>query len=239
MFKLSVAANVLLGALVAGLVLIPRTQPELVREATTPGSAVSGGSLPAVTAADRQECNAPAPVFRWSQLESTNYRTYMANLRAIGCPEQTIRDIVVADVHTLYAMRRNRLAPGEDVHDLSAEEASLLASLLGAEAAPEGSLATPPAYKQIEGTPPITPLVLRDPDLRSLPLTPEQAKVIADLQQQFRQRLGTASPEPNDPAYRRRWQAAQADSDSMLRGLLGEQFYLDYEVMLAGRGLNQ
>jgi hypothetical protein len=44
---------------------------------------------------------APTPVprpFHWSQVESTNYFTFVANLRAIGCPEQTIRDIVEADL---------------------------------------------------------------------------------------------------------------------------------------------
>src|SRR6185436_17865409 len=30
--------------------------------------------------------------FRWAQLESEDYREYITRLRAIGCPEQTIRD---------------------------------------------------------------------------------------------------------------------------------------------------
>ncbi len=41
--------------------------------------------------------------FRWAQLESEDYRTYVRRLRAIGCPEQTIRDIVIADVDKLLA----------------------------------------------------------------------------------------------------------------------------------------
>jgi hypothetical protein len=41
--------------------------------------------------------------FRWAQLESEDYRTYVQRLRAIGCPEQTIRDIVIADVDKLLA----------------------------------------------------------------------------------------------------------------------------------------
>src|ERR1051325_7868593 len=39
--------------------------------------------------------------FRWTQLESEDYRAYIARLRSIGCPEQTIRDIVIADVDKL------------------------------------------------------------------------------------------------------------------------------------------
>lgn len=44
--------------------------------------------------------------FSWQEIESTDYPTYIANLRDIGCPEQTIRDIIIADVNTLYARRR-------------------------------------------------------------------------------------------------------------------------------------
>jgi len=40
--------------------------------------------------------------FRWRQLESTNYEEYAANLRAVGCPERTLRDIIVAEVWDRY-----------------------------------------------------------------------------------------------------------------------------------------
>jgi hypothetical protein len=41
-------------------------------------------------------------LFTWSEVESSDYPTYIANLRGIGCPEPTIRDIIVADVNELY-----------------------------------------------------------------------------------------------------------------------------------------
>src|SRR5437667_5207586 len=44
--------------------------------------------------------------FTWNQIESGDYPTYILNLRAIGCPETTIRDIIVADVNHLFARRR-------------------------------------------------------------------------------------------------------------------------------------
>jgi hypothetical protein len=44
--------------------------------------------------------------FHWSQLESTNYQSYIANLRAVGCPEQTIRDIIAADLSSLSKSAR-------------------------------------------------------------------------------------------------------------------------------------
>src|SRR5262249_27976750 len=43
--------------------------------------------------------------FSWQEVESPNYETYIANLRAINCPEQTIRDIIIADVNALFARR--------------------------------------------------------------------------------------------------------------------------------------
>jgi len=46
--------------------------------------------------------------FTWSQVESADYRQYIANLRAIGCPEATIKDIILTDVMRLYAQRRGQ-----------------------------------------------------------------------------------------------------------------------------------
>jgi len=43
--------------------------------------------------------------FEWAQLEAEDYRTYIERLRSIGCPEQTIRDIVIADLEKLMAPR--------------------------------------------------------------------------------------------------------------------------------------
>jgi hypothetical protein len=45
----------------------------------------------------------------WANLESTNYFLYVANLRAFGVPEETIRDIIIADVHKVYSQRRAEL----------------------------------------------------------------------------------------------------------------------------------
>src|SRR5438067_13778035 len=44
--------------------------------------------------------------FTWREVESPDYPEYVANLRDIGCPEQTIRDIIIADVNALYARKR-------------------------------------------------------------------------------------------------------------------------------------
>ncbi len=88
--------------------------------------------------------------FSWSELESDDYNIYIKNLRDIQCPEQTIRDIIIADVNALYARRRALevvtpeqqwwriepdtnvlLAAGIKLRELDAERRDLLTTLLG------------------------------------------------------------------------------------------------------------
>src|SRR3989441_6502651 len=44
--------------------------------------------------------------FHWSMIESEDYHAYIANLRAVGCPESTIRDIIYADVSEMFVRKR-------------------------------------------------------------------------------------------------------------------------------------
>src|SRR6266850_6149243 len=98
--------------------------------------------------------NPPAARFNWREVESPDYRTYIANLRAIGCPEETIRDIVIADVNKLFAVRKDtlrdptpwkywrsdlraaRLSRAHQAHmlELDTERRALLTTLLGPKA---------------------------------------------------------------------------------------------------------
>ena len=54
--------------------------------------------------------NTVAQKFDWNAVESDDYKKYIANLRSIGCPEETIRDIITADVNKLYEAKRKALA---------------------------------------------------------------------------------------------------------------------------------
>src|SRR5260221_376450 len=100
------------------------------------GSAPSAQLLPQAAPERLDNSNGTIPTeqpFRWSQIESPDYRVYVANLRGIGCPEQTVRDIIRADVGSLYAAKRKELhidqqsARGRWSRD---EESRLVASLL-------------------------------------------------------------------------------------------------------------
>jgi hypothetical protein len=47
----------------------------------------------------------------WRAVENEDYRKYIANLRAIGCPEETIRDIIILDIHKQYTERWKKANP--------------------------------------------------------------------------------------------------------------------------------
>lgn len=66
---------------------------------TFAGAAANPSASNAATAT-----NVPPPV-RWSEIESADYRQYIANLRAVGCPEQIVRDIIMADLNQVFATR--------------------------------------------------------------------------------------------------------------------------------------
>jgi hypothetical protein len=96
--------------------------------------------------------------FQWSQIESADYPSYIANLRAIGCPEQTIRDIITADVDSnLYAARRQpleekraaptlagRLEAEARLRELNKQEASAIAAMLAPASAATRTTPTTP-----------------------------------------------------------------------------------------------
>ena len=64
----------------------------------------AAAATPASRSAAAPATSAP-PAFLWSQIESTDYRQYIANLRAVGCPELIIRDTIMADLNQLFAPR--------------------------------------------------------------------------------------------------------------------------------------
>lgn len=52
---------------------------------------------------------AKSPAFQWSQLEAPDFATFMKNLRTIGCPEVTIRDILAGEVNEIYELKLQAL----------------------------------------------------------------------------------------------------------------------------------
>ncbi len=195
--------------------------------------------------------------FDWSQLESVDYRTYIANLRGIGCPEQTIRDIISADLAGLYARRRAPLADALrggtapdavtlefQLRKLQREESAVLVALLGGTnltADPPPALAAsnpaPEVSRPLRPKPAAVisiPLFLQPLNPTNLNLNSGQLQAIADLREQFIAQLGGLEQNPDDPAYRDKWLQIQPEYDELLRGMIGTRAYQNYELTARG-----
>ncbi len=51
-------------------------------------------------------------VFRWSQLASGDLKLYRDRLREIGCPERTVRRIILREIHERFEPRFRALLAG-------------------------------------------------------------------------------------------------------------------------------
>jgi hypothetical protein len=248
--KISIAANILLAALVLWLARQAQNgapgNAAIARPDIDPAPAPAAQSQSVSAAAQPQ----PEKKFQWKQLESADYRAYIANLKAVGCPQQTIRDIIMADVDNLYAPRRQQLAAqvpagpptlranalqmlGSKLDALNREELSVLSSLLGAPPGPDQQslAADPPARVQRDQSQDDAslPLVFQNVDPAALKLSEDQVNDLAFLRQKFQEDVGSPGQNPNDPAYLKRWQTALSQNDQMLRAMLGSQIYDQFQ----------
>jgi LysM repeat protein len=227
----SLAANVLLAA---GLV-------HYARLATSP---------PAVAAVEETNSIIKTNVvlrhqfLSWAHVESPDYVTYIANLRSIGCPEQTIRDIIIADVNSLFAKRRAteiltpqqewwRSEPSPQVVKLAAEKylaldrerRALLIKLLGPDW--EGG--------DLAGLPrPTRPgVVLDGPILGTLTLDNKEAVAnisadAADRMQAYINQMHDAGKEPDPAELTRMRQETRNQLASVLNPAQLEEYLLRY-----------
>jgi hypothetical protein len=215
--------------------------------ADQPATVAPAAEAPVVTRVD-------AAPFNWTRIESDDYRVYIKNLRAIGCPEQTVRDIITADVDSLYKARGRQLrqkltalangpwsarlgsqsALEAELRRLPGEEEALIAELLGPQTAPlaEAAPAPAPAPRLRPSAEKSTsmPLVFANVDLASLHLDESRIQAISSLQQRFIQAVGGPDQDPNNPAYRERWQKAQPEIDNMLKGMIGINAFQQYDL---------
>ncbi|HUA39533.1 MAG TPA: hypothetical protein VMA35_14165 [Candidatus Sulfopaludibacter sp.] len=131
--KISIGMNLCLFGSVIFLLVNPRKGGIAL---TTPRlSKPEPASQPTATPARSTSSDQTPETFRWDQLVSAgDYRVYIANLRAIGCPEPTIEDIVRGDAARAFSWERKelRLDGSGDGPWSRPQEMQLVASLLGA-----------------------------------------------------------------------------------------------------------
>lgn len=101
---ISLCLNVVLGAL---WFFMTRSGTEVREGDFSPAKSsfsTKSAGLPVVTIT-----NLVKPEFKWSQLETTDYKEYIRRLRLVGCPESTIRDIIISDLDNMYEPKLNKL----------------------------------------------------------------------------------------------------------------------------------
>ncbi len=174
--------------------------------------------------------------FRWSGLVSTNdYRAFVANLRASGCPEQTVEEIVDGDVDYIFSLERRREGiDGSTPGRWSDESQTKLAAYLLGQALPETVAERPPTAPHVPDParlPLETPLVMQDLDLKALGLSDDQMQTVASVREDFLSQTGGSNQDTNDPAYRRQWRVAQQAADNTLMAQLGNDVYNKIQML--------
>lgn len=226
----------LAGVLVWAVGSKPATAPATVAEAKA-----SAATRPAVPAEARTAIItntarlATDQKFDWRLVESEDYRKYIANLRSIGCPEETIRDIIVADVNKLYDAKRKQLAgpkkkfefwkPAglmgammdpertEQERALNKEKRALLVELLGTAPDEKPDLLAG-AASQVEAMFDFLPVEKRA----------KVFEMMQDMQTRMQKAMKGGVPDPDD------LRKAMKESEAALAGLLSPEELLDYNL---------
>jgi len=106
--KVILLASVFLNAgLVIAYVLSPKAPTSGTAEGKVEAASVIARKEAMAAKGTRTEVvtNLLETAFHWREVEAEDYREYIAKLRGIGCPEPTIRDIIIADIDKLYEPR--------------------------------------------------------------------------------------------------------------------------------------
>lgn len=221
----SVGLNV---ALAAGWYLAVR-QPA---QSPTPAAAPAESATSAAATVVRTNVVVRRQNLTWDMIESEDYPTYIANLRAIGCPESTIRDIIVADVTELFVERRAkevtvpahqwwRSDPDPEVakaaqaklEALEKERRDLLTRLLGPRWDVEAERAAKEELAAVEW-------ILSGPHLGDLPAVTKQTvlDIIEGAQRRYEEQFADKEPDPAAVARLRK-----ETRDQLARVLTAEQ----------------
>jgi len=210
--KISILLNAIL---LGGLMFIwtnPRKEVAALPSAMTKAEPQSLALVQSTPSVVRTEMESKS--FRWSQLLSKNddYRAFVANLRAAGCPEPTVEDIVQGDAERVFFAKRGELQlDGSDPGPWSAQsQMQLVAFVLGKTPAAEQEVAiaaspSSPAESQMRPAserPGTLPAAMQNIDpaaLAALNFSDDQKQLIANVQRNLLMpNKNPAALNPND-----------------------------------------
>jgi hypothetical protein len=233
---LSLCLNLALGAFI-----IFKGQPKSEPAGETVAKPVDPAALRKAGKADGKTVTITLPEttsLDWRNVESEDYKKYIANLRAIGCPEETIRDIIIADVNKLFDARKKEISGSstnkfqywktgnfftdmfneeklQKHRELAKEKQALLKELLGIEVAEKPD--------PMGGMNPYETL------LDFLP--PERHTALMNLEQDFAAKMMKRMKDArNNPNFMREM---QAEKDAELAKILSPQEKEEYDLRMS------
>jgi hypothetical protein len=243
---LSLGANVLLAVLWLRRPAAPETTAPASASPAPATTGTAANVLIKKVAGPAADPARPARAFDWRLVESPDYKEYIANLRAIGCPEETIRDIITADVNKLFADRKKSLRGAstnrfefwksglqmfaqafdeekmKQQQALTSEKRALLKDLLGVEPDMKSELAAGAAGMNI-----------MEQMLDFLPEAKQNS--VLELLQQYQARamknLGNAAT--GDPEDMKKLTGVQREMEAALAKILTPQELEDYNLRLS------
>jgi hypothetical protein len=110
--KLLLVLSLCLNLAFGGYLVLKRDRPAGSPAGSAASAVPSSANKPSKADTKTVTVSVPATALDWRIVESEDYKKYIANLRAIGCPEETIKDIIVADVNKLFDAKRKELSGG-------------------------------------------------------------------------------------------------------------------------------
>lgn len=201
------------------------------------------------------------PPFHWNQVESEDYAVFIANLRGIGCPEQTIHQIISGEVATMYQeklqlmqSKTGRPALASEIRKIQTEQQGVIASIMhsAAASAPVQSGAMLPVQRPARmpvilqasapaaGQSPRSPASsspsagsASSPTQAQPPLNQGQAVALESIRARFVEDVGGVNQNPSDPEYLKRWTPAQRIADDRMRAYMGVDFYNKFQIEAA------
>lgn len=191
---------------------------------------------PASTSVGNSATNA---ILNWQALESADYRRYIANLRAVGCPEQTIRDIIITDLDRAYGQRIAKTSPQDfnaywkpgnyldrinnylAVKKVEEEKRAVIRQLLGVDSDEEAERRTGVSIQYGQG------FEFLSADLRAR---------LREIERHAEMKLQSAELIPggwSDPDYQRRKNEALVWKENAIKELLSPGQFEEYEMRVS------
>jgi RNA polymerase sigma factor (sigma-70 family) len=178
-------------------------------------------------------------ILNWRALESRDYAQYIANLRAVGCPEQTIRDIVITDLDRAYGQRIAKISPQDfnvywkpgnylerinnylAVRKVEEEKRAVIRQLLGVDADEEAERRTGVAIQYGQG------FEFLSADLRAR---------LREIERHAEMKLQSVELIPGgwtDPDYQRKKNEALVWKENAIKELLSPGQFEEYEMRVS------